>query len=336
MDLRKGALAPSQRIVAPPIAPSAPPLFPNASRLGLGCASLGSRIGKRAGQRAMEQAFERGMNWFDLSPSYGDGEAEVIFATFARSLRDRVHICTKVGMAAGAVHPFIRALRPLAQRVVTLAPGLRPLFARGRPRARKLPLQGRLILSSLEDSLRRLRTDHVEVLALHYPEVEDLAREDVLRALQTVTASGKARAVGIAGAPLVARTAVEGCPEVGHIQFAAGLFGVNLVEIEPVIAAARSVAVHSLFAHVGALQFRLEGRARETRAALAEHGYDMEVGLALRAAMLDLALAQNSKGVVVLSAFTPPHLDFALERLERHHGTKAAALLQGLKQLSQP
>jgi hypothetical protein len=50
--------------------------------------------------------------------------------------------------------------------------------------------------------------------------------------------------------------------------------------------------------------------------------------------MLDLALAVASHGVIVLSAFTPAHLSFAVERLKLHDGTRAAALLHDLKRLA--
>lgn len=168
-------------------------IFPNASRLGLGCASLGSRVEASKGLRGLERAFDHGVNWFDLAPSYGDGEAEGIFGTFASSRRDRIHICTKVGLAPSAVGPLARALKPLAQRLVTIAPRLRSLVRRARPAPRRLALEGQLITSSLDASLRRLRTDYVDVLALHYPDLDILAREDVLEALQHATASGKAR-----------------------------------------------------------------------------------------------------------------------------------------------
>lgn len=318
----------SSAVAAPPL-----PLFPNASRLGLGCASLGSRIGHKAGERALEAAFAHGLNWFDLSPSYGDGEAEAILATFATSRRDRIHICTKVGMAPGAVHPLVRALKPLAQRVIALAPGLRSVISRGREAPHRLPIRGDVILSSIERSLRRLRTDHVDVLALHYPEPDDLAREDVLRALETATASGMAKVVGVAGAPELARTVVAGCLRFEHIQFKAGYLGDDVIDLAPVAAMARSVAVHSLFASVPTVQARLEDDIYLTRLVLKRHSYGMEIGQALRAAMLDDALARVPNAVIVVSLFQRSHLEFACARLEHHDGAKAAALLHDLKHL---
>ena len=321
---------------ADPVPIPSPPiparLFPNSSRLGMGCASLGSRISTTAGLLGLEEAFESGINWLDLSPSYGDGEAEVIVGRFARSRRDRVHICTKVGMAPPPLHPLMRVIRPFAQRLVAHIPSARAMAARGRPAPQRLALDGRLILSSLENSLRRLGTDHVDVLAVHYAEIDDISREDVLRALETVVTSGMARAVGVAGSPLVARVVLEQ-GRLWHVQFAAGSFARNLAEMASVIAAGRSVAVHSVFSGLAAMQSQFRTCRRATESVLARHPYGMNLDTALRSAMLDLALAIASSGVVVVSAFAPSHLAFAVERLKRHDGIKAAALLHDLKRL---
>jgi aryl-alcohol dehydrogenase-like predicted oxidoreductase len=276
------------------------------------------------------------VNWFDVAPSYGDGEAEAIFGSFAVSRRDRVHICTKVGIAPGAVNPVIRALKPLARSVATVVPGLRSMIARGRSGARSVPIDGKLILSSIEDSLRRLRTDHVDVLALHDPGVEVLVRDDVLRALEATVASGKARAVGIAGAPTAVRVAVEQCLPLTHVQFAAGPFGVNLSEMGSVIAGGRSVVVHSVLVAVVTMQRRLANSAPAVQPLLVRHGYDMAIGAALRCAMLDHALASNPEGIVLVSAFQRSHLDFALDRVKSHDGDNAASLLRCLHALAAP
>ena len=52
------------------------------SRIGFGCASLGSRIGSREGINALERAYTAGVTWYDVAPSYGDGMAESIVGEF--------------------------------------------------------------------------------------------------------------------------------------------------------------------------------------------------------------------------------------------------------------
>src|SRR5262245_8732769 len=131
-------------------------IFPQASRLGFGCASLGSRIAAAMGIAALEQAFEGGVNWFDLAPSYGDGAAETIFARFARGRRDRIHICTKHGIEPARHGEVARLLKPLAQRAVRAVPALRGLAVRSRPAPRSVPLSSRGIRDGLDNSLVKL------------------------------------------------------------------------------------------------------------------------------------------------------------------------------------
>jgi len=72
---------------------------PAPSRLGFGCASLGSRVAAADGLNALAAAFDAGVNWFDVAPAYGAGEAETLLGRFLRGRRDRTFVVTKVGMA---------------------------------------------------------------------------------------------------------------------------------------------------------------------------------------------------------------------------------------------
>ena len=143
-----------------------------ASCLGFGCASLGSRVPAAAGLRALSAAFEQGIDWFDLAPAYGRGAAETIAADFIKGRRDRVRLCTKVGLAPPTSGGGIAsALVPLARRAVALVPGLRAALRRSGVQSNtRLPLTPELLRGSLEESLRRLGTDHVDLYALHNAE----------------------------------------------------------------------------------------------------------------------------------------------------------------------
>ena len=71
------------------------------SGLGFGCASLGSRVTAEEGLRALEAAFDGGVTWLDLAPAYGGGRPRRSPRRFLRGRRDRLRICTKVGLALG-------------------------------------------------------------------------------------------------------------------------------------------------------------------------------------------------------------------------------------------
>src|SRR5437868_4513715 len=96
-----------------------------ASVIGMGCASLGSRVGRREGLRALDRAFDAGVTWFDVAPSYGDAEAETILGEFVRGRRDKVKICTKVGIRPARTPFAMRAAKPILRSAVDAVPMLR-------------------------------------------------------------------------------------------------------------------------------------------------------------------------------------------------------------------
>jgi len=173
------------------------------SCLGFGCASLGSRVPAEAGARALAAAIEAGVTWLDLAPVYGGGRAEEIAAGVIRGRRDRLQIATKVGLglAGGAGGGLRRAVMPFARRAAHLMGGGVAARLRGAaPKANsRLPLTPDLLAGSLEASLVRLGTDHVDLFALHGVSAAEVGREEILRALEDLRASGKTRAVAVAG-----------------------------------------------------------------------------------------------------------------------------------------
>lgn len=309
-------------------------LFPHASRIGFGCASLGSRVSASRGLDSLAQAFDADVNWFDLAPSYGDGEAEAIFASFARTRRDRIHICTKCGIAPATPSGFTRLLKPLAQRALSLAPAMRGLAARGRPAPQRLPLTAQGIRESLEASLKRLKTDHVDVYALHDPDPDTLCREEVARALEDVVAAGKARAAGIAGSVAAAVAGLRAKLPVAHIQIPDPPFAeyAGLLATSAPPNATYFLVTHSIFGRPDPLSMLLARAKSRTAlsASLAAHRYRMPLEAAARAVSLDRALAANPAGVVLISMFSRQHIASNLARLEHGTPSEAEAFFSGL------
>jgi aryl-alcohol dehydrogenase-like predicted oxidoreductase len=94
-------------------------------------------------RRALHEALDLGITFFDTSSVYGDGRSERLIGELAASQRDRMVIATKGGIAPGyAGYDFS-------------SPALR---------------------ASLEASLRRLRTDHVDLFQLHNASAEVVGR----------------------------------------------------------------------------------------------------------------------------------------------------------------
>lgn len=315
------------------------PVFPKASHIGFGCASLGSRVDPKHGLVALAQAFEKGVNWFDLAPSYGDGQAEVIFASFAQGRRDRVHICTKCGIAPAAVGSLAAILRPVARRAVRLFPSLRQAVAQARPAPMRLRLTATLVHLSLEASLKRLKTDYVDVLALHDPDDRDFADEGVARAMADILQSGKARAIGVAGTTENSLSALRCGLPVRHLQFADAPQVENLKRVKAAIGASSSslnLVTHSVFGHGAVLPPRdaPDGPQQQLARLLGEDGGVYDPSKALNAAALRYALAANLNGVVLLSMFSSEHLRFNLQYAKHSDNADAEAISRLFRRLT--
>lgn len=201
------------------------------SALGFGCASLGSRVSAREGGRSLHAALERGITWFDLAPAYGAGQAEAIFGQALSGQRDRVQICTKVGLSRPA-QPFWKpALMPVARRAIRVGKPLRERIRRsGLTRPHAEPVTPDYLRTSLEESLDRLRTDHVDLYALHGVAPEVLADEAILEALREIRGSGKARAIGVASEEPAVQLALSLGEPFNVVQVALGEVASDFVE----------------------------------------------------------------------------------------------------------
>jgi len=132
------------------------------SVVGLGCNNFGWKIDAKGSRTVIDKAIEVGINFFDTSDSYGASE-DIIGEVLGARRKDIV-LATKFGS---------------------------PLDAEGK----KKGASRSYILSAVESSLRRLRTDWIDLYQLHFPD-PTTPIEETLRALDDVVKQGKVRFVG--------------------------------------------------------------------------------------------------------------------------------------------
>jgi aryl-alcohol dehydrogenase-like predicted oxidoreductase len=194
-------------------------------RFGFGCVNLGSASGGRswrADVRLVEQAIDLGVRVFDTADVYGSGSSERILGRAARHRRDEVVLATKAGyrfrprtMAEQSARRVVKPLLGLARR--SRRDGDGRLGAGGGSYAEQDFSAARL-RTAVENSLRRLRTDHVDVLQLHGPR---RVQPQLFEQLQDLVVSGKVLRLGV-GAESVADAeawvAVEGL-QVAQLPF---------------------------------------------------------------------------------------------------------------------
>ncbi|WP_199198665.1 aldo/keto reductase [Bradyrhizobium sp. MOS002] len=310
----------------------------NVSSIGFGCASLGGRIGARGGIEGLERAYEAGITWYDVAPSYGDGMAESILGQFASMKRGSVFICTKVGMRPPEISAAMRFLKPIARASLAVFPAIQPRLSAMKSKPFKVPLSAELIRTSIDDSLRRLRTNYVDVLALHRPTREEVMREDILRAVERVVQDGKARAISIAGE---SKGVIDGLREslpYRLIQIANNPFEQNL-RISADIAPRRTFITYGSFSSIDPLASRIKSD-KEMLNGLREMGYQGNLSEMAAAFVVDYALATNSAGVTLFSMFRKEHLAFNLLRLAQapmlHQLNRIAAALSKDRRQTEP
>lgn len=155
------------------------------SKLSLGGAQFGQQYGPLSVPQAaavVHAAIDAGVNLIDTSAFYGKGTSETILGeVLAGGWREKVAICTKAGRLDRDVFDFTPA-------------GMR---------------------ACVEGSLKRLRTDHVDILLAHDIEfADDFERvfTDTADVLHRLKAEGKTRFVGMSCLPLgLSKQAIERC-----------------------------------------------------------------------------------------------------------------------------
>jgi aryl-alcohol dehydrogenase-like predicted oxidoreductase len=144
------------------------------SVLGFGGAEIGyGHAPQAAVDRLLGEALDAGLNVIDTAECYLDSEALIGRAVAHR--RREYYLLTKCGHASGIDLP---------------------------------DWDPRLLTASIERSLRRLRTDAVDVVQLHSCSVDVLRRGGVIEALQRAREAGKTRYLGYSGDGEAARYAV--------------------------------------------------------------------------------------------------------------------------------
>ena len=132
--------------------------------LVVGTMNFGKRTPEPEAHRIVQRALERGLNFFDTANAYVEGESERVLGRALGRRREQARIATKMGIGAKMSEPE----------------GLAP----------------ERIASALEESLRRLGTERVELYYFHKPD-HSRPLEPSLRAIDELIRSGKVGAFGV-------------------------------------------------------------------------------------------------------------------------------------------
>ena len=140
------------------------------SLIGLGCNNFGGRIDLEASRKVVHKALDLGITLFDTADTYGErGGSETILGQLLGDRRKDIVLATKFGMPMDDAGILKGASR-------------------------------RYILSEVEASLRRLKTDWIDLYQLHMPDPLTPI-EETLRSLEDLIRQGKVRYIGCSNLP---------------------------------------------------------------------------------------------------------------------------------------
>jgi aryl-alcohol dehydrogenase-like predicted oxidoreductase len=139
------------------------------SRVALGTWAMGGWMWGGTDQfesiATVHAALDQGINLIDTAPLYGFGVSEEIVGTALEGMRTQVVIATKVGLELRDGKVYRNATRER-------------------------------IMQEIEDSLRRLRTDYIDIYQVHWPDPL-VPVEETAEAMRSLYEQGKIRAIGV-------------------------------------------------------------------------------------------------------------------------------------------
>ncbi len=195
------------------------------SAFGLGCARIGGIFKRDPADfvRLLSAALDAGINFFDTSDMYSQGESEKLLARAFRHRRDQVVIASKGGYVLPSQRRLAARLKPFVRpaiRLLRLSRNQLPGAVRGSLAQDFSPAHLR---RAVEGSLRRLGTDHLDLYQLHSPPVDIVAPGEWLQALEELKQQGKIRYYGVSCDSVDAAIAALGHPGVSSLQVSISL-----------------------------------------------------------------------------------------------------------------
>ncbi|MDD4876834.1 MAG: aldo/keto reductase [Dehalococcoidales bacterium] len=134
------------------------------SSLCLGTMTYGNQVNKEEATNIIARALEAGINFFDTADAYADGNSEEIVGKALKKERQSVILATKVASRTGSG-------------------------------VNDIGLSRQHIIKGIEDSLRRLATDYIDIYYVHWPDY-NTPIEETLQTLNDLVHQGKIRYIG--------------------------------------------------------------------------------------------------------------------------------------------
>lgn len=175
----------------------------NISEVSLGTWQLGGKWGEKFNEKTAEsilnKAIETGINFIDTADVYNDGQSEISIGKFLKKFSKRIYIATKSG----------RKLDPHTDR----------------------GYNEKNITTFINDSLRRLDVETIDLIQLHCPPTETYSRPEVFEILDNLKKKGKILNYGVSVEKVEEALKAMEYPGVASVQIIYNMFRLKPAEL---------------------------------------------------------------------------------------------------------
>jgi aryl-alcohol dehydrogenase-like predicted oxidoreductase len=175
----------------------------NVSEIGLGCWQIGwcwGDVTERDARELLKKSLDKGINFFDTSDTYGDGRSERFLAELIKSTSEKIHVTTKLGRRIrGTNYPRGYKQEPMEEFI--------------------------------DRSLMNLGVNCIDLLQLHCPPSEVIAKKETFEMMDEIVKKGKVANYGVSVHKISdAMEAIQN-PNVKSIQMVFNIFRQKPAEI---------------------------------------------------------------------------------------------------------
>lgn len=192
------------------------------SPIGLGCSRIGSFNNPQSlkeSEALVRAALDLGVTTLDTSNIYGQGDSERVIGRVLRGQRDRAFVITKTGRKFSAKMRLLNNLKPLLRPLLASRGGSGNVVTARRGSMLQTDWTPARFAPSLDASLKRLGTGHVDAFLLHSPPPEVAADPVVGDVLRNLRDAGKVRHFGVS------------CDDLETLEAALSMDGLSVLQL---------------------------------------------------------------------------------------------------------
>ena len=303
------------------------------SEIGLGCSSIGRGVlykDDRESVRVLHRAFELGINFYDTADSYGYGHSEELIGRAFKDRRGQIIIASKVGHPLSTLGRIGKILLPALQPVRHVIQPLKGTLKR--VSKQRQDFSSAHIKKSIEQSLRRLQTDYLDLYQLHSPPTWVLMRGEVFETLNYLKHQGKIRFFGVSAKTISDALLCLKYSNVSSLQVVLNLLEQEAVKELLPLAEQKKIAIIARVPLARGLLTRKKtvqtgptidrGQLQMARAKVEELSFLVNEKRTLSQAAIQFVLRHPQVSVVIPGTTTVKHLEDNIRALETPPLTK--------------